>query len=42
MRDIKVCWNNMYLQGRADWEKGEGGGGGGGGGRGISRIGNLF
>ena len=31
MRDIKVCWNNMYLQGRADWEKGEGGGGGGGG-----------
>ena len=26
MRDIKVCWNDMYLQGGADWEK-EGGGG---------------
>ena len=35
MRDIKVCWNDMYLQGGADWEK-EGGGGGGGGGGEVS------
>ena len=26
MRDIKVCWNDMYLQGGADWEKGGRGG----------------
>ena len=33
MRDIKVSWNEMYLQGGVDWEKaGWGGGGGGGGG----------
>ena len=31
MRDIKVSWNEMYLQGGVDWEKAGGGGVGGGG-----------
>ena len=30
MRDIKVSWNEMYLQGRVDWEKAGVGGGEGG------------